>query len=122
MDRERIETLSDDTWPDFRDAPFAVLVLAQTGCPHCDAWSRELEEFLAGDEEFSNVRFGKLLLDRDDIDAFKKENADWLEIVPGVPFNALFRDGQPVTSMAGAGVERLVTRLRKRLGASSRDV
>jgi len=111
----RLQTIDDRTWADFRDAPAAVLVLAREDCPHCRAWSDELADFLEQDTEWTHVRFGKVFLDGDDIDVFQQENGDWLDIVPGVPFNAIFRDGQPLTSMAGGGVKRLVRRLQRRL-------
>jgi hypothetical protein len=119
--RGRIENITDANWSDFRDSAAAVLVLAQHGCPHCQQWSAELERFLDEDEVWGHVRFGKILLDGDDVSGFKEDNDDWLAMVPGVPFNVLYRDGQPLTSMPGAGIDRLTRRLDRRFADTSRE-
>ncbi len=111
----RLEPITDANWDEFRRSPAAVLVLGQRACGHCTAWTAELTEFLEGDREWTHVRFGKLLLDGPDVGGFIRENEDWLRQIPGIPFNALYRDGQPVTTLPGGGIPRLISRLQARM-------
>jgi hypothetical protein len=108
----RLERIYDDNFEEFLETGFRVLVLTQKDCPHCRAWSEEISEFLDSDQEWTEVRFGKIDLESDRAKNFKEAN-EWLEFVPGVPFNVLFKDGQPANSFAGSGVRRLVNRLQR---------
>jgi hypothetical protein len=109
-DMDRLEIVDDRNWEEFVSAPLAVLTLANRDCPACRAWGEELMDFLASDEQWGEARFGKLVLDDGSSEAFREAN-DWLELVTGVPFTAIFVAGTPITSFFGSGVERLVRRL-----------
>lgn len=102
-------------WKAFLDAPGAVLVLGKSDCEACRQWAAELEAFLAEDERFGEVRFGKLLLDQRGLVEFKRANP-WIATVDSLPFNVLYVDGKRVKSWAGGGVGRLVNRLQNALG------
>ena len=108
----QIEQLDRDTWKAFLEAPRAVLVLGKTDCDNCSRWSAELDEFLAGDEEFADVRFGKMMLDQRGLIEFKKANP-WLAEIDVLPFNVLYADGEKRKTFAGGGLDRLLNRLRK---------
>lgn len=88
-----------------------MLVIGKTDCPACAAWSDELEQFLAGDTEWSHVRFGKMLLDEGGLIEFKRANP-WLADVEELPFNVMYVQGERSKSWPGAGTDRLVGRLR----------
>lgn len=92
-------------------APVAVLLLSLEACPHCRAWSEELDHQLAAGR-WPGVRFGKAVLDVPGLERFKAENP-WLEELEGVPFNVLYREGEPRDGFAGAGLERLERRLAR---------
>lgn len=107
-----LEVLGPDSWRDFVAAPVAVLVLGKSDCEACSRWAEELGEFLADDEEFSDVRFGKLLLDQRGLIDFKKENP-WIAGLDVLPFNQIYVSGECSKSFAGGGIDRLVKRLRR---------
>ena len=108
----RLESLDGTTWSEFLKSPYAVLVLGKTTCDNCERWSNELIEYLEGDTEFQDVRFGKLLLDQGGLIDFKKENP-WLADVDVLPYNLIYADGEKVKEYAGGGLERLQNRLRR---------
>jgi hypothetical protein len=106
----RLEKLDGDTWRDFLAAPVAVLVLGKTTCPVCQEYGAELEEFLAGDTRWPNVRFGKILLDERGLTDFKRASP-WLADVDALPFTQIYRNGERWKDFAGGGVDRLRSRL-----------
>ena len=114
----RLEVVDAGNWEAFAAAPAAVLVLGKSDCEACAAWSAELSAFLERDDRFGHVRFGKLLLDKPGLVAFKRANP-WLAEVDVLPFNVIYVGGQPAKRFAGAGTERLVARLERLLGATS---
>ena len=107
-----LEIVDGTNWRQFVAAPRAVLVLGKTDCENCARWSAELEEFLALDQEFVDVRFGKMMLDQRGLIDFKKANP-WLAEVDALPFNVLYVGGERQKSFAGGGLERLRNRLRR---------
>ena len=107
-----LETLTDENYKEFLEEGTRVLVLTQKDCPHCRAWTSELSEFLESDESWKNVRFAKIDLASEEVEGFKKAN-EWLELIPGIPFNVIFLEGQPTNSFAGSGVKRMVKRLQR---------
>ena len=86
-----LETLSDENYQEFLESGVRVLVLTQGDCPHCRSWTGELAEFLEQDQDWNYVRFGKIDLEDEGAKEFKKAS-DWLEFIPGVPFNVIFVD------------------------------
>ena len=96
---------------DFINAPLAVLVLAKTTCEACKAWSEELNRFLETDQEYQQVRFGKMFLDQGGLADFKRKNP-WLKDVDVLPYHMIYRKGEPIKSIPGAGIERLFNRLK----------
>lgn len=114
----RLESVDGSNWEAFVAAPAAVLMLGKGDCAACAEWTRELEDFLASDEQFRSVRFGKLLLDRPGLVSFKRANP-WLAELDVLPVTVIFRDGKEQKRFAGSGVERLVTRLERVAGAES---
>ena len=108
----RLEAVTGDNWRDFVGSDRAVLVLGKTDCGNCATWSAELSGWLAGDEEWKDVRFGKMTLDTKGLTDFKKENR-WLSEVDVLPFNVIYKDGERATSYAGGGQTRLENRLRR---------
>ena len=107
-----LETLTDENYREFLAKGMRVLLLTQRDCPHCRAWTGEVSEFLKSDDDWKKVRFAKIDLESGEIEEFKKAN-DWLEFIPGVPFNVIFVEGQPTNSFAGSGVKRMVKRLKR---------
>lgn len=107
----RIEKLEGDRWREFIRAPVAVLVLGKSDCEACSAWSRELETFLEKDQEWRDVRFGKILLDERGLIDFKRANP-WIAELDVLPFTQIYTAGERSKSFAGGGIERLVNRLR----------
>jgi len=107
----RLETLDRASWRDFLAAPVAVLMLGKTDCAACAAWTAELNDFLATDQEFGDVRFGKILLDQGGLADFKRENT-WIAELDVLPFNVVYAGGERKKDFAGSGIERLVNRLR----------
>jgi len=107
----RLEQIDGGNWRDFLQAPVAVLMLGKSDCANCQAWTEELEQFLAGDAEWSGVRFGKMILDKGGLFEFKKASP-WLAQVDQLPFNQIYVDGAQWKAFAGSGVDRLVSRLR----------
>jgi hypothetical protein len=107
----RLEKVEGGNWREFIAAPVAVLVIGKSDCPACNAWSEELEKFLADDADWKNVRFGKVLLDKPGLLEFKRASP-WLADVEELPFNQIYTKGERAKAWPGGGVERLVDRLR----------
>jgi hypothetical protein len=107
----RLETVDGGNWREFVAAPVAVLVIGKTDCGACAAWSAELEQFLAADTEWADVRFGKMYVDRPGLIEFKRASP-WLAEVDELPFNQIYVRGERGKSWPGGGVDRLVDRLR----------
>jgi len=87
-------------------------MLGKTDCPACLAWTEELKKFLADDQRFTAVRFGKLELDRPGFGAFKKENP-WIVDLHDLPYNVVYVAGEKKKEFLGSGIERLVNRLQR---------
>ena len=117
MSGERLEILDGKSWEAFVAAPVAVLMLGKADCEACKAWTAELEGFLASDEAFSRVRFGKLLLDTPGLVSFKRANP-WIAELDVLPFNVIYVNGERTKEFAGSGIERLVSRLERVLAPS----
>jgi hypothetical protein len=111
--------LSDHNWRQLASAPVAVICLGVSTCSACQAWDEELEELLADRGGWSQVVFGKALLDGGGLEDFKTSN-EWLDLVPGLPFTAIFVEGRPATSFVGGGVHRLERRVERILAEQSR--
>jgi hypothetical protein len=107
----RLEILDGKTVADFLAAPAAVLMLGKGDCENCARWTDELGEFLASDQEWRDVRFGKLLLDQGGLIAFKRGNP-WVAELDVLPFNVIYVGGEKKSEFAGSGVPRLENRLR----------
>ena len=60
-----LEEITGDNWRSFTESSLAVLVIGKTDCPNCATWSDELVSFLSDNSEYSDVRFGKVLLDEE---------------------------------------------------------
>jgi hypothetical protein len=60
----RLELLDGTTWEGLLAAPWSVLMLGKSDCDHCNEFTEELHTFLAADQTYADVRFGKILLDR----------------------------------------------------------
>ncbi len=105
-----ITILDRENWEAFFKAPVTVLMLAKTDCQHCADWTEELKGFLATDQAYAQVRFGKMYLNTPGLGGFKKQNP-WIAEVDVLPFNVIFKDGQKVKSFPGGGLDRLKARL-----------
>jgi hypothetical protein len=110
MEDRILKTIDDGNWCEFLDTPVAVLFLSVSTCPACAAWEDELQTWIAGERRWLGVRIGKVILDSPTVADFKRDN-EWLDEVPGLPFTAVFVNGEPRTSFAGGGVSRLERRL-----------
>jgi hypothetical protein len=107
----RLEKIDGSNWRELTQAPLAVLMIGKSDCPACAEWTEELEKFLTTDQEFENVRFGKMLLDQGGLIDFKRANK-WLADVDHLPFNVIYTAGEMAKSYPGGGIDRLVDRLR----------
>jgi len=108
----RLEAIDGRNWEEFLAAPVAVLMLGKSDCPACAGWTDELTQFLDGDGEWRHVRFGKVLLDRGGLVAFKRAHP-WIAELDVLPFTQIFVAGERAKSFAGGGIERLLNRLRQ---------
>lgn len=107
-----LELLDRETWREFLGAPAAVLMLGKSDCEACAAWTQEVEDFLADDTEWANVRFGKFALDGGGLAGFKKENS-WLMEIKDLPCTLVYVNGERKKEFLGSGIERLVNRMRR---------
>jgi hypothetical protein len=112
----RLEAIDGKTWEEFVRSPVAVLMIGKSDCAACGSWTEELERFLAGDTEWTNVRFGKILLDKGGLISFKRANT-WVAELENLPFTQIYVGGERSKSFAGGGIERLLNRLRSVTGA-----
>ncbi|HAA56376.1 MAG TPA: hypothetical protein DCE42_16545 [Myxococcales bacterium] len=112
----QLEMLDRKNLDDFLAAPRVVLMLGKKDCAACNAWTEELNTFLAEDETWSHVRFGKLLIDQPGLIKFKRDNP-WLAEVTDLPYNVIYKDGEIQKKFAGAGLERLTRRMEKTIAA-----
>ena len=115
---DRLETIDGANWETFLAAPWAVLMLGKSDCDHCHEFTEELHGYLGGREAPADVRFGKMLLDRGGLAAFKRANP-WLAEVDVLPYTLIYRDGEKLSEFAGGGIGRLQARL-ERLRAEGR--
>lgn len=111
----RLEAIGPDNWEEFLKAPLAVLMLSKSDCAACSAWTEELQTFLQTDEDFKDVRFGKMLLDQRGLTGFKRASP-WLADLDVLPFNVIYKDGDKAKEFAGSGMTRLVNRLNSLRG------
>lgn len=109
---ERLESLDGKTWEEFTNAPFSVLILGKTDCAACQTWTKELSEFLDSDEEFKQVRFGKIFLDTPGLVSFKRANP-WIASVDVLPYTLIYKSGHKEKEFAGGGIDRLKNRLQR---------
>ena len=109
---QRLEILDRESWRDFLASNAAVLILGKSDCDACAAWTLEIESFLADDTDWSAVRFGKLELDRGGLAEFKRENP-WLADVHDLPYTLVYVGGERRKEFLGAGIERLVNRMKR---------
>lgn len=107
-----LEEINGENWRSFTESALAVLVIGKTDCANCTTWSEELISFLADDTEFSDVRFGKVLLDQRGLADFKKNNT-WLADLDVLPFNVIYVNGEKKKDFAGGGIDRLKNRLNR---------
>ena len=107
-----LEIIDAASWKEFIAAPAAVLVLGKSDCENCARWTAELSGFAESNQEFRQVRFGKMMLDQPGLIDFKRSNR-WVADLDVLPFTVIYVDGQRTRSFAGSGVERLVNRLRR---------
>lgn len=110
----RLETLDKDNWEAFLASPAAVLLVGKSDCSNCQRWSEELTAFLDEDEEWRDVRFGKVLLDKPGLTGFKRASP-WLAEVETLPFNVIYVGGERSSSFLGSGIDRLTSRLKRLL-------
>ena len=80
-------------------------MLGKSDCDHCNEFTEELHTFLAADQTYADVRFGKILLDRGGLASFKRANP-WLADVDVLPYTLIYRGGQKVAEFAGGGIGR----------------
>ena len=104
--------LTDENYEAFLKSGVRLLVLTLPDCPNCLDWTGQLGEFLASDEDWNQVRFGKIDLESENTKKFRSAS-EWLEFVEGVPFNVVYLEGEPKASFFGAGVARMVKRLER---------
>jgi hypothetical protein len=109
---QRLELLDGKTWEAFLASRVAVLMLGKSDCHACAEWTDELVAFLAADTRWRDVRFGKILLDTPGLVSFKRANP-WIAELDVLPVTLVFVNGKEAKRFAGAGVERLVTRLER---------
>lgn len=107
----RLETVDGGNWREFVGAPVALLVIGKSDCGACAEWGAELEQFLATDTDWGDVRFGKMFVDKGGLIAFKRASP-WLAEVDELPFNQLYLNGERSKSWPGGGIDRMVDRLR----------
>ena len=109
----RLEEVTPSNWREFLEAPAAVMLLGKEDCENCKTWSAELVDFLETDETFTEVRFGKLMINEMGFSEFKREHGEWLAHVSVLPYNLIIKDGVIQKRYAGGGLQRLLTRLGK---------
>ncbi len=109
---ERLETLDGKTWDNFVQSPTAVLILGKSDCEACLSWTKDLTQFLVTDEQYKDVRFGKIFLDTPGLVSFKRASP-WLSEVDVLPYNVIYRNGEREKMFAGSGIERLTNRLQR---------
>ncbi len=106
-----LQILNSENLAEFLDLPSYVLVLSKSDCVACGQWQTEIEAAFA-DESLPEIAIGKLNLDQQGLSDFKRNNK-WLKDVNDLPFNAIFKDGELKKSYAGAGLDRLMNRLKR---------
>ena len=107
-----LEQLGRDEWAGLIEAPLAVLILGKTTCAACKTWAAELTEFLENDEEFGDVRFGKLDIDTPGLISFKRANP-WISGLSDLPHTSIWVNGEKKKEFFGGGADRLANRLRR---------
>ncbi|PKN57285.1 MAG: hypothetical protein CVU56_11620 [Deltaproteobacteria bacterium HGW-Deltaproteobacteria-14] len=86
-------------------------MLGKTDCAACDARTQELTELLAaGGARFAGVRFGKILLDQRGLASFKRAYGPLLASATDLPYNIIFKGGEPQKAWFGGGAQRLENR------------
>jgi hypothetical protein len=108
----RLEAIDGTNWEAFLGAAWAVLVLGKSDCEHCAEFTEELHAFLAADRTYGDVGFGKMLLDRGGLAAFKRANP-WLAEADVLPYTLIYRRGEKIAEFAGGGIARLESRLER---------
>jgi hypothetical protein len=108
----RLEPIDGTCWEGLLGAPWSVLMLGKSDCDHCNEFTEELHAFLAADQTYTDVRFGKILLDRGGLASFKRANP-WLADVDVLPYTLIYMAGEKVAEFVGGGIGRLESRLER---------
>ncbi len=116
-----LQKIDGSNWREFVGSERAVLVLGRSDCEACEAYSEELEEFLAEDHQWGDVVFGKMTIDQPGLASFKKE-ASWLSEVRDLPYTVIYVEGELEKRFAGNGIERLTNRLERIEGDGGKDL
>jgi hypothetical protein len=109
---DRLESIDGANWEAFLGAAWSVLMLGKSDCAHCAEFTEELKAFLAADRTYTDIRFGKMLLDRGGLATFKRANP-WLADADVLPYTLIYRNGQKVAEFAGGAITRLESRLER---------
>lgn len=112
MSHSDLENIKDENWRSFITSSISVLLVSETSCPHCKKWKEELARYLDEEGPLDGVRFGNLVLDGEGVAEIKKAN-EWIDVIEGLPFNAIYVNGEPKTSFYGGGVNKLKNRLKR---------
>ncbi len=107
-----LEKLGRDDWAGLLEAPLSVLIVGKTTCEACKIWAAELTAFLESDEEFANVRFGKIDIDTPGLVSFKRANP-WVAELTDLPHTSVWVGGEKKKEFYGGGVDRTANRLRR---------
>ena len=99
--------VNDSNWRSFLDSPVSALLLTTSNCPHCRRWKDQLEKAMQEGRFPDTAGLGVVIMDGEEVEDFRRENAPWLEQVQGVPFTAIFVEGEPRSSFYGEGMKEL---------------
>jgi len=105
-----VEAWADSGWAVLERAEPTLLVLGRPTCDDCRAWHDELATYTSTVAGFRAI---ELDLRSTEGAAFKAAQP-WTEHIDWVPFNVLYRAGQPVEEWTGGGLKRLDEALRDR--------
>jgi hypothetical protein len=112
-----LKHILDSNWRGMLSQPVSVVVATISTCPACTIWCDELESWAKSNGR--DISVGKVVLDDPGTRRFKQEN-EWLDEAPGIPFTAIFRAGELQATFAGGGIDRLERRLRRLDGSEDR--
>lgn len=103
--------VTDDTFEELLAAEYAALIIGKSDCRYCRRYNAGIAD-LVEDPQYTDIVFGKLILDKLGSRQIKRENP-WIASLEQLLYTVLYRRGEPVDKFTASKVSYLEERLQE---------